>query len=351
MSIKTTIIMLIIIYLIMVLINSLKVHGTSAHVAGPFIILIGLFLGYAVLSITATVKLYNTGVFQWISTNPGILKIALFAGTACMIYAVFSAIMIRADWSTYQNQSISDPKDFLAYTSHIWVPLLMIIPYTFVLLNKNGDFQQNWLFKLPLILLVLIGAGVYTYLHSGSLRYVFSAKQNENDYYAQQTIEKIKSSTSIKDYFYYTLPSNDKKISDAAFLKLKADTTWENKIYKYLEDCSEVSFQITIHQFLSVYKVDNPEKLMEPFGKSLRCISEEAINISENEFTSGNDLNVLAIENSLLAIEKQFVGKEKTMFESLAVLEDTLKKIEREDFKQKTGELLKLISELKQKFL
>ncbi|MBK9109074.1 MAG: hypothetical protein IPM92_12095 [Saprospiraceae bacterium] len=347
---KTILYLLIATYLISVIINSIKTNGNSGHFAVPYLSLIFLFLCYSVLSILLSLKLYNLGTFQWIHVNTGIVKVILMIGTACILYSVYTAMMIRADWSTYQNQSISNPMDFIAFSSYILLPLLMIIPYAFSIYKNDGSFGQSIVFKATWIFNVIIGLLIYMFMHMGSIRAMFSPKLSEGEYAILQTLEKINYQQKIEDYLFYTLTDHDKRISDAAIAKLKADTTWADHFYQKLGDCDN-SYSIgIIHQYLSIYTFEYPEKLMEPFKHSLGCLEKYIKEYADNEYTSPNDLNALQIEKVLQAIEKQFVGQEKMFYDKLDDVKETLNAIKREDYQEKTSELISKIENFKSRF-
>lgn len=351
MGTKTSFILLVLTYLTSIILNSIKHNGSSAHIAAPYVILIVLFGCYSLFSIIITTKIYASGAFNWVSSNPFMVKSALFIGTVCMLYAVFSACMIKADWTTYQNQSISDPKDFFAFTSYIWLPLLTIVPFAILIFKNTEGFSKSFAFVAPLMLQLLIGFSFYVYLHSSNIIAIFTPKMNHQDYNVTQTLEKIKYQQSIKEYLYYTLPMNDKRITDAAFAKLKATSDWQDQMYRCLEDCEDENFQTTIHHFLSVYVVDHSEELMVAFGKSLACYAKMISRFAENEYTSAQDLDLLHIENSLRAIEIQFVGQEKMLFDKLSLLGDALRKVQRQDYKEKVASLLTMIENFKKKYV
>ena len=348
MSGKTILLMIIVIDILSVILNTLSTNGNSSHFAAPYLILLFLFLFYSVLSILLTTKLYRAGSFQWISANPDVLKIVLVFGIVCILYTVFTSIMIRADWSTYQNQSLANPKDFLAYTAYIWVPLLMIVPYAMATYKHEMAIHQSAYLKAPLILNVVIGIIVYIFLNN-NLRYAIdSFTSKDNSYHPD--IEKIQNVVKLEDYLHYTLPNYDKKIIDAAFVKLKSDPAWDEQFYKKLEDCNNNYSIGMIHKYLSIYTFEYPEKLMPHFKKSMSCIATYVNDYAANEFTSGEDLSGLNIENVLQAIERQYPGTETIMFDALDEITSALRAVKREDYKSKTVELIDTIEKFKLKF-
>lgn len=173
MSIKTILILLIVVYLTLVVFNSLRISNTAANVTAPFFFMCLLFLAYALLSILLTVKLNSTGAFSWIVASSPIRKVVFIVSVASILYAFFSAILIKNEWVTYSQQSIANPKDFLAYTSYIWMPLLMIVPYTLAIYKSDQAFTQSMAFKVPLIINVMIGLFTYMFFHSYYFRALF----------------------------------------------------------------------------------------------------------------------------------------------------------------------------------
>lgn len=351
MSGKTILLMIIVIDILSVILNSLTVNGNSSHFAAPYLILIFLFLIYSALSAILTTKLYRSGAFQWIPANPDVLKVVLILGILCILYAVFTSIMIRADWSTYQNQSISKPQDFLAYSSYIWVPLLMIVPFSMAIYKNEMAIDQNVFLKSMLILNVAIGFSYFVYFKSyiyykPYLNKIFNSEKN--NYHPD--LEKIKYVVKLDDYIHYTLPYYDSKIRDAAFAKLKSNPSWDEQFYNILVDCNNNYTIGRIHEYLSIYTFEYPEKLMPYFKKSMSCIATYVNDYAANEFTSGEDLSGLNIDKVLHVIEKQYPGTETLMFDALDEITSALKSVKREDYKSKTVELIDSIEKFKLKF-
>jgi hypothetical protein len=297
-----------------------------------------------------TIKLNKLGYFNWISTTPQIKNIALVIGLLAILYTIFTALMIKADWATYPNQSISNPLDFLAYTSYIWVPLLMIIPYGLFVFSCDELISQSYMVKVPLIIHVLLGAGIFMYFNLGFVKVVFSKRESEQDYAIHQTIVKIQNESKIMDVLYYTRPGNDSKVVDAALAKIKADPAWEYQLIEALENCGNDDSFLEIYHFLSVHKVDHPDKFLVPFARSITCVAVLSSKIADNEYTSPNDLDMLNIEKMLSSISYQFHNPSKEILERLTLLEGTLEAITREDFKNKTQELIKVIEIFKEQY-
>lgn len=348
MHIKTTFILLLSIYVILVISNSLKSNGTVGHFALPMILMGILFLIYAVLSVSLTMKVSKTGAFDWISVNPSARNIALFIGLLSVLYGVFTAIMIKLDWTTYQYQSIANLKDFMAYSAYIWVPLLMIIPYGLWVYKGDSMLHPSLIFKVPVMINVLIGIAIYSYFNFSTVKAIFGPKQSEQDYYIQQTIDRIHNEKHIMDILFYTRPDNDKKIVNAAFSKMSSLKGWQQELEVVLQNCENMGSFTEVYHFLGAYFIENPETMVAPFEKSLECLAAYAQKLADNTYTSPNDLNVLHIDKMLAAIEKQFSEREDVI-KRLSILEEALNGITREDFKTKTQELIKEIESFKKK--
>jgi len=351
MSAKIILLLMVAIYILSIMLNYLSKVGNSSHFAVPYITLTFLFLIYSVLSGILTKKLYSSGAFHWVSDNPNTLKIILIFGVFAILYGVFNSIMIRADWSTYQNKSISSPQNFLAYSAHIWVPLLMIIPYAITIYKNELAISQSVFLKSMIIFNALIGLIFFIYFkfyiyYKPYLNRIFNSE--ESVYHPD--LDKIKYVVNLDDYIHYTLPYNDSKIRDAAFAKLKSDPAWDEQFYKNLEDCNNNYTIGRIHEYLSIYTFEFPEKLMPYLKKSISCIGNYINEYAANEYTSGGDLSGLNIDRILLAIEKQYPGTEIQMFDTLDELTLVLKGVKREDYKEKTTELISMIENFKNKF-
>lgn len=351
MSAKTILFLILVNYILSIVLNSLTVHGNSSHFAAPYISLILLFLFYSIFSAILTSRLYRSGAFQWISSNPDVLKIILIFGMLSILYAVFTSIMIRADWSTYQDQSISKPQDFLAHTAYIWVPLLMIVPFAAVVYKSETAIDQSIFLKALLVINAILGIIVFIYFkfyiyYKPYLNNIFKSEKNVN----HPDLEKIKYVDKLDDYIHYTLPYNDSKIKDAAFAKLKSDPAWDEQFYNTLENCNNNYIIGRIHEYLSIYIFEYPEKLMPGLKKSISCVGTYVQEYAANENLTGEDLSGLGIDKILLVIEKQYPGNEPMFFDVLDELSSKLKSVDRKDFKSKTDELITKIENFKEKY-
>lgn len=348
MQIKTTFILLLVIYVISVITNSLKSNGSVGHFALPMILMGILFLLYAVLSVSLMMKVSKTGAFDWISSNPSIRNIALVIGLLSVLYTVFTAGMIKLDWTTYQYQSIVNLKDFMAFTAYLWVPLLMIIPYGLWVFKPDSIIHPGLIFKVPIIINVLTGIAIYSYFNFGMVKAIFGPKQSEQDYYIQQTINRIHNERHIMDILFYTRPDNDKKIVNAAFSKMSSLKGWQQELEVVLQNCENMGSITEVYHFLSAYFIENPETMVAPFEKSLECLAAYVQKLADNTYTSPNDLDVLHIDKMLATIEKQFSEREDVI-NRLSILEEALHGITRENFKTKTKDLIRMIESFKEK--
>ncbi len=352
MHIKTVFLLFTAVYVVSVISNSLRNNGTIGHNAVPYILLGIIFLTYVAFYVFVTIKLNKAGAFQWISANDTIRNVALIAGSLAILYTYFNAIMIKSDWTTYQYQSISNPRDFLAYTAYIWVPLLVLIPYGLYIFMSGTSFQTGAAFRWPLILNVVIGCGIYFYFNYYISRYPATKHLSEEEYHNQTSIEKIQNSIKVSDILYFTRTTNEKIVVDAAVTKVKSFPDWEQQISDMLSNCDlEDYFWPEVYYFLSTYTVDDSAEITEAFSKSITCLTVMVSKISENEYAIMNDLNALNITKMLSAVEYQFSEHFTKLDDKLVLLSKTLSEVKRNDFKEKTAELVKAIESCRQKYI
>lgn len=343
MQLKTSLILLIVTYIISVLIHSFRSSSSIGHFPAPLILIGITFLSYAVFCILIAVQLYKNGTFDWISSSPPFRNIFMITGMVASLYAVFSAIMIRADWVTYRYQSVTNPMDFLAYTGYIWIPLLMIIPVAMYVFSKDSGTSFGLMSKISLILPAVIGTTFFLWSNFGFVRVLLRSGQSEQTYFTTQTLEKIRVSKNVLDILYYTRPENDREIVDAAWTKIKAVPDWEEQLIYALNHCEKDPFYTEIYHFLSVYTVDHPEKFVQPFIKSLLCVANNISIIANNPYTSPNDLNHLNIEKIKVVINYQFYDKNDDLSKNLSVIRNALISIHRKDFIDKVSGLLQTL--------
>lgn len=344
MNIKTSLSLLVSCYVINVILNSIKNNGNYGHNPIPFFILAILFLIYSVLSINITIKLYKLGSFSWIAANNKLVVASLVIGLLAILYTHFTAIMIKMDWSTYQYQSVSNPKDFLAFTSYIWLPLLMIIPMATVI--YFGKTSQDLLFKLPLIINVIIGISLYSYFNIPFIRYKIESNKSEEPYHIQQVLEKIKYAKDIKDYLYFARPGNEKKLVDAVWHKINSNPSFGDELAVALSSCKNDEYY-EVYYFLGSYFMDKSKNLEHGFIKSLDCIKNLLIQYNNESGVVGEHIRVIPIEAILAAIDKQYYDNVLPYSTKMDEIQKELKKMTRDELKEDAGIKIQLIKDWK----
>ncbi|MBK8081167.1 MAG: hypothetical protein IPK25_13340 [Saprospiraceae bacterium] len=91
--------------------------------------------------------------------------------------------------------------------------------------------------------------------------------------------------------------------------------------------------------------------MVEPFGESITCLTVMVTNLVNNEATSPNDLNSLKLDKMLSCIEYQFSDHYMQFDNQLVLLSKALLEVKRNDFREKTGELVKAIELCRKKFI
>lgn len=344
MNIKTSLTLLVSCYLINVILNSLKSNGNYGHNPIPFFILAILFLIYSGLSIYITTKLYKLGSFSWMFANNKLVVASLVVGLLAILYTVFTAIMIKMDWSTYKYQSVSNPKDFLAFTSYVWLPLLMIIPMAAYI--YFGKTPQSLLFKLPLIINVIIGISLYSYFNFNFLKYKATTSESEESYYIQQTLQKIKNAKEVKDYLYFARPGNEKKLVDAVWIKINSNPSFGNELAVALSSCKNDEYY-EVYYFLSSYFMDKNKALESGFLSSLDCIKNLLNDYNNEPGVVGDHVRVIPVEAILGAIDKQYYDNVLPFSKKMDEIQKVLEKMTREELKKEAEIKIQLIEEWK----
>ncbi len=347
MDIKSIFVFLVVVYIVTVLASSFFFNKAPGHFALPYIIIIAISLIYFVISIYLTIQLYRSGSFNWISNNPNLIKITLIIGLAAILYLFFTSVMIRLEWATYQDQSINKLKNFFPYTSYIWVPLLMIIPYYFIIFKNEN--VVGLLVKLPLVINACIGILLYMYFHFGGLRILISEIGNLSSSENSRILKNIESTNKVIDLLQYTKPIYEDKIKEALWDKIMSNPNYEEQLLEILSNCESYYSFTDIYSVLCLHPIVNQEKYIEPINKSMTCVINLLEMHNNNPDAPQDYLKSLNINSLITVLDYQFSFNFNQFKEKLILIEKSLKKLERENLKSEAQDLLYQLEKLNAK--
>ncbi|MEZ5043516.1 MAG: hypothetical protein R2828_26705 [Saprospiraceae bacterium] len=298
--------------------------------------IVALGLGFAISSLVLTISVANKGGFDWVG-GPRFFIIG--AGWLCMAAATFACVAFKWEW----HEGEFSP--FIRWLSvghgQVWIPLLMFIPYFYLLNSELRVSVLPNIYKIPLMIGFVVSAMMSLGLLFGWLK--MSAKQQQAQIEDLQNRDKKrhdehltyiaeqKPTDAILNIIALTGRFHDEDIRSAALAKIKEKPDWEDQLLKLLEN---EHYHTKTYTFLDGNKVDHPEKFLDPLNRSILRLADEIHKLIKDS----NDLQDwhfehFGIERLLRAIDEQFMNKGVDFRPAILKLQDALKTTPPERFK------------------
>lgn len=176
----------------------------------------------------------------------------------------------------------------------IWLPILMLIPYYFLLKDWQCSITPN------LVKMILVIASALGFLKLTTPKLILKSykKFDEKELAFNKAMDNINSYSAVMSLLYYTCKSYDEPIRNAALTKIKACKRLEEDLIDILEK-DRTAYDV--FNFLDDNKVDHPERFIEPIIKNLTNINKEMRESITDPYSSIYDIDVL-----LRVLEGQF---------------------------------------------
>lgn len=254
-----------------------------------------LIVVYAICSLLLTIILTANGGFNWISNailTRNVLVAILWLG---MVAGVIYCTLKPEYHKMYQLTGFARLFSHVISYGAIWLPLLMLIPYYFLL---KPEWQSTITPNLVKIILVIASALGFLILTTPKLIIKSYKKFDEHELAFNKAMDNINSYTAVMSLLYYTGKSYDEQIRNAALTKIKACKNLEAELIDILEK-DRTAYDV--FNFLVDNKVDHPERFIEPIIKGLSNINKEMRESITDPYSSIYDIEVL-----LRVLEGQF---------------------------------------------
>lgn len=255
------------------------------------IVLIG---AYGVCSLLLTIYIASKGGFNWISDakllRNGMVALLWLGMVLGVAYCTHKPTFHNA----YQLTGFARLLSYLISYGSTWLPLLMLIPYYFLLKPEWRDsFYPNF---LKIILTVASVIGFLLPLAPKIIKRNYKAF-DQNELAFNQAMNNIQKYQTVMALLYYTSQSYDQEIRNAAMTKIKSYKNLEDQLIQILEQSSPYA----VFNFLDENKVENPERFTEPIIKGISTIITDMHEQIINPYKGIYDLEVI-----LRVLEGQF---------------------------------------------
>ncbi len=232
--------------------------------------LVFAFYGIGFLSSAAlTILLVKRGGLDWVSPSESTRNIIVGIGWISMTVATLLSIDLA---SSTEPQSLRYLFQLLARSkSVLWLPLLMILPYFFLLNANIRASVPEALYKIPLI----AGFAISIFMVLGLVFTGLKKKEpvDKSKISVERNIEKINNSTR-EQVWDFTSRNMDEKVRKYALEITKQDINWEQNMISQLTGNNRYS---GVYAYLDGNSPDHPELFIDPIKNN---IGEIAIQIS-----------------------------------------------------------------------
>lgn len=296
-----------IMYIVLAIFNLQKINATGERLVGWGLISFALIAAYVICSLFLTISVASKGGFNWISGSVstrnlgvGILWLGMVAGVA------FCSIL-STEMQTDRTTGIFRWLSFAVYYGSIWLPLLMLIPYAILLNPAWRDALSPVLYKTPLMMACVLGILIVLAPKIVSSMGITVPQQSIADQQMENSTKSIQQETSIEILLNYA-NNEDEKISKMAADKLKSLPAWEDELISILGKTGEYGHHDFrwVYVFLDNYKVDHPDRFIEPVNNTIPAITAEVGRVRQKSFLYTGDLLVLNIDCVCRVLDEQF---------------------------------------------
>lgn len=316
-----------IVYITLALFNLQKVNASGERLMGWGMMAFGIVAVYVLCSLLLTIKVASSGGFHWISQTAATRNIAVGILWLGMVAGVAFCTMLRMEWNTDPTTGIVRSLIMPVYFGAVWLPLLMLVPYTILLNSGWRDSLSPVLFKLPLLVSCALG---FLILMAPKLVIALgiTVPQKETvspDQIFNNFVKSIDSQTSIDDLLKYA-GDQDERVRMAARDKIKARPDWENELISRLERNDEYGhlYFHGVYVFLDDNRVEHPDRFIEPVNTSIATITTEAQRVLKKSFLYTGDLSILNIDGVCRVLDEQFKDSSNVLRPNMLKLEEAL---------------------------
>ncbi|HNA65608.1 MAG TPA: hypothetical protein PKZ51_12860, partial [Saprospiraceae bacterium] len=192
-----------------------------------------LLLMLAVLSYI----MFQHGLFQWINQADGVRKILMVCGFLAAAYALVSSIMIRLEWGSYSEENTKGLVAMILYYSIIWLPLLIFIPYGYILFVVKQGESVPVIFRTMLIVLSVIGFVSWLKIQSVKYSVPRQSDQTGQSPYYQRDLGMIQSSHSVDELLQFALNHDNLELRKISLDKIRTLPDRDEQLIAMLNDC------------------------------------------------------------------------------------------------------------------
>ena len=286
-----------IIVIILTLVNISEPKANPNSMGYDALGLLAICIGFTISSLILTLCVGWKGGFDWVSDQSKTRNLLVGIGWLCLVVATFACMVLKWD-----NRGVFP--SFLVWLGKsnggTWLPLLMLVPYFYLLsADLRASVSPN-VYKMPLtiafglsffVTLSFLFVVLRMYIQKETalnktvqetkmenLRkygtknpsWVLENSMNQIDRYAEKTVAGLLQYTFNENK--YLGKDEAEKIRNAAIAKIKSYEYWETDLIHILEG-KETGSLYNVYGFLDGYKIEHREKFILPIKNSITWIT------------------------------------------------------------------------------
>ena len=314
-------------YIALIAVNLYKPKGTGDQLVGWGFILFGVLAAYVVCSLMLTINIALNGKFDWISESNTLRNIIIGIGWLCLMAGVVYITMINADIK--DDGTLNWLGMIIVQYGAIWVPLLMLVPYSILLNPEWSTTVSPNMYKIPLLMACLIGLAFKFFSYSQLGNLLSDEKAIINIKYEEE-IKQIGFEDSTEGLLVYMFKGTDARLTQAALTKLKTKKNFESELLNILND-DQKDYRRVI-AYLENNKVEHPELFITPLNKTIVIITEQ-LKYKLHSFGSENDfLELLNVDGLCHVLDTQFKAYKEDFRPNMLLMQTELEKEPKPDF-------------------
>ena len=336
--------LIIVIILTLANITEPKINPNSMGAEALAVFALGI--GFTISSLILTLCVGWKGGFDWVSDQSKTRNLLVGIGWLCLVVATFACMVLKWD-----NKGAFP--SFLVWLGKsnggTWLPLLMLVPYFYLL---SADLRANVppnVYKMPLTIafglsffvtlsFLFVMLRIYIQKETAlnktvqdtkmeNLRkygtknpsWVLENSMDQIDRYAEKTVAGLLQYTFNENK--YVGKDEAGKIRNAAIAKMKSYENWETDLIHILEEKEEGSLY-NVYGFLEGYTIEHREKFILPIKNSITrvtSVTQKSIKDPDNLYLGTT--NIVALCRIL---EAQFKDSAAEFRPSLLTLQQVL---------------------------
>jgi hypothetical protein len=307
--------------------------------------LYALYIAFAIFSLILTLCVEWKSGFDWVSDKSETRNLLVGIGWLFMVVATLTCAFFKWEWHP------GEFPQFLRWLSksngQTWIPLLMLVPYYYLLSAELRTSVPSYVYKMPLT----IAFGLTTFMVLGLLfgqvqkqiahkKAVEETKMEnlrkygtKNPSWALESsmnyIMNYKEKTITGHLLSYASREKEEQIRTAAIAKMKSYEYWETDLIhilegKQIEDIAGKKIEdiCSVYRFLDGNTIEHRGNFIQPIKNSLTLLTSEVKNSIKD--ADNYELARINFETVCRVLDTQFKDSAAEFRPSLLTLQQVL---------------------------